>query len=287
MLNNVPASSHLRAYGEESARHPFNLVKEHLMNTGNLARAAIALLSLLMASLSLAGDVGPMPGHCPYAGGCYMISGTIVKDDLKTLGAALANAHVNKKSITVRLNSPGGDFRTAIALGRLMRSAGAHAVGGNTDVCMSSCVMLLAGATFRGHAGRVGIHRPYRMSTAPISVAEMKKEFDSWDSEARSFLNEVNVSSRLWDEMIRIPPENVRILSSDEMSSLGLKGEDLVSEEITDSDNARHYGMSKMEYLQRKLTAARICNPILQRGEFETWRDCDESIKRSGRYSGK
>lgn len=257
------------------------------MNIENLAGAAIALLSLLMATLSRAGDIGPMPGYCPYAGGCYMISGTIVKDDLKTLGAALANSDISKKGIAVRLNSPGGDFRTAIALGRLMRSAGAHAVGGNADICMSSCVMLLAGATFRGHAGRIGIHRPYRMSTAPISAAEMKKEFDSWDVEARSFLNEVNVSRRLWDEMIRVPPEDVRILSSDEMNSFGLKGEDPVSEEITDSDNARHYGISKMQYLQRKSTAARICNPILQRGEIEIWRNCDESIKRSGKYSGK
>ena len=112
----------------------------------------------------------------------------------------------------------------------------------------------------------------------------MKKEFDSWDADARSFLSEVNVSVRLWDEMIRIPPENVRVLSSDELTNFGLKGEDPVSEEITDSNNARHYGLSKSEYLQRKSLAFRTCDPILQRGEFDRWRQCDESIKRTGRF---
>lgn len=247
----------------------------------------VAVSALLAHGFSSAADVGPMPGHCPYAGGCYLLSGTIVKEDLGTLGAALSSAQASRKAIAVRLNSPGGDFRTAIALGRLMRSAGAHAIGAYSDVCMSSCVMVLAGATFRGHAGRVGIHRPYRVSTAPISASEMKKEFDSWDSDARRFLAEVNVSMRLWDDMVRIPPEKVRILSEEELSGLGLKGEDPVSEEITDSNNARHYGLSKVEYLQRKSLALRTCDPILQRGEFEAWRQCDESIKRTGRYSAR
>lgn len=257
------------------------------MNIRDIVKIAVGLHCLLIGSLSQAGNVGPMPGHCPYQGGCFMLSGTISRDDLKTLGAVLSNAQARGQGIAVRLNSPGGDFQTAIALGRLMRSAGAQAIGGYADVCMSSCVMLLAGATFRGHAGRVGIHRPYRMSTTPISVAEMKKEFDSWNSEAKNFLAEVNVPTRLWDEMVRIPPENVRVLSEDELSSLGLKGEDPVSEEITDSNNARHYGVSKMEYLQRKSLSASTCGPILQRGEIETWRLCDESIKKTGRYSRK
>jgi hypothetical protein len=43
----------------------------------------------------------------------------------------------------------------------------------------------------------------------------------------QSFLSEVNVSVRLWDEMIRIPPENVRVLSSDELTNFGLKGKTL------------------------------------------------------------
>lgn len=115
----------------------------------------------------------------------------------------------------------------------------------------------------------------------------MKKEFDSWDGEARRFLAEVNVPTRLWEEMLRIPPENVRILSADELSTLGLKGEDPVSEEITDSNNARHFGLSKVDYLQRKALANRTCDPLLQRGEIEMWRRCDESIKKTGRYVAK
>lgn len=254
------------------------------MNHQNAVKKTIIFLFLFMPSLTIAGDVGPMPGYCPYQGGCYMLSGMISKDDLKTLGSALSSARQKKQGVVVRLNSPGGDFQAAIALGQLMRSAGAHAIGANSDECLSSCVMLLAGATFRAHAGRVGIHRPYRISTAPISVEDMKKEFDSWASEATAFLTGVNVPTQLWDEMIRIPPEQVRILSEAELTSFGLKGEDPVSEEITDSNNARYYGLSKSEYLQRKSLAARVCDPILQKGNIDTWRQCDESIKKTGDY---
>lgn len=254
------------------------------MRMQNALRIIPILIYFSAASIARAGDVGPMPGYCPYQGGCYMLRGTIAKDDLSTLGSALSRAQTNNQQIVVRLNSPGGDFKTAIALGRLMRSAGAHAVGGNADDCMSSCVMLLAGATFRGHAGRVGIHRPYRMSTAPISILEMKKEFDSWGLEARAFLADVNVSTDLWDKMIRIPPEQVRLLSETELISFGLKGEDPVSEEVTDSNNARHYGVSKSEYLKRKSLAAIKCNPILQSGNIDRWHQCDETIKKIGIY---
>ncbi len=257
--------------------------KKSAMSTKFCLVALIALATFFLET-SDAAEVGPMPGPCPFTGGCYLLNGTITKDDLGTIGAALIRATNNKQSISIRLNSPGGDFRSAVALGRLMRSAGAVAVGGFNDICMSSCVMILAGATFRGHAGRVGIHRPYRISTAPITAAEMKKEFDSWGKDAKVFLAEVNVSERLWDEMLRTPPERVRILSDNEMISFGLKGEDVVSEEITDSYNARYYGISKVEYLQRKSLAFKICNPILQRGEFDRWRQCDESIKRTGSY---
>lgn len=254
------------------------------MNINSTTKIAAVILSLIVMSFAKAGDVGPMPGHCPYQGGCYMLSGMISRDDLKTLGVALSNAQEKKQGVAVRLNSPGGDFQAAIALGRLMRSAGAHAFGGNADDCMSSCVMLLAGATFRGHAGRVGIHRPYRSSTEAISVENMKNEFDSWGSDARSFLADVNVSTQLWSEMIRIPPEQVRILSEAELVSFGLKGEDPVSEEITDSNSARYYGLSKAEYLKRKSLAARTCNPILQQGNIQRWRHCDESIKSTGAF---
>lgn len=247
-------------------------------------KAAMSTTILLCGEALHAADVGKMPGYCPYEGGCFLMDGPIVRGDLETLGAALERARSKKLPVAVRLNSAGGDFRTAIALGRLMRASEAHAVGGVNDICMSSCVMVLAGATFRGHAGQVGIHRPYRLSTAPISSSDMKKEFDSWDSDARSFLSEVNVSVRLWDEMIRIAPENVRVLSSSELVSFGLKGEDPVSEEITDSNNARYYGLSKLEYLQRKSRALKVCNPILQGGEFDSWRQCDESIKRTGNF---
>ena len=248
-------------------------------------RKILLALAISLTTLSVyAGDVTVLPGYCPFQGGCYVLSGTITKSDLNSLGTFLSKAAIANQQISVSLNSNGGDFHTAITLGRMMRRANAAAMGGQSDICMSSCVMLLAGATFRGHAGKVGIHRPYRMTNEPISQDAMRQEFNMWGKEAKDFLSEVNVPTNLWDSMIRIPPEEVKILTQSELRDFGLKGEDPVSAELNDSSSAKYYGLSKVEYLKHKGAADVRCSPILQSGRFEEWSSCEEKIKRTGNY---
>lgn len=62
------------------------------------------------------------------------------------------------------INSPGGDIAAAMAIGRMFREERAwlHVNG----VCISACVLILAGAVDRStNFGRVGIHRPYFLTT--------------------------------------------------------------------------------------------------------------------------
>lgn len=245
-------------------------------------KSVIGATIVLASIVANAGDVRPLPGYCPPREGCYAFDGIIQRSDLNNLGALLTKAATTKQQVMVKLNSEGGDFNVAIVLGRMMRNANAIASGGVGDVCLSSCVMLLAGATFRAHYGKVGIHRPYRMSNEPITAEAMKQEFNSWSKSAKDFLSEVNVDTRLWDSMIRISPENVKILTASELSDFGLKGQDPISAELEDSREAKHYGVSKTEYLRRKGAVFARCNPILQSGNFDGWRTCSEFIKATG-----
>jgi hypothetical protein len=63
------------------------------------------------------------------------------------------------------INSQGGDVNAAIAIGRMFRKERAHLQVNENSVCISACVLILAGAVERPVSGAIGIHRPYLRTT--------------------------------------------------------------------------------------------------------------------------
>ncbi|NMG43812.1 hypothetical protein GPA22_08720 [Aromatoleum toluvorans] len=228
-------------------------------------------------------DVAPMPGPCPDTGGCFLISGFIGPTDLVLLRPIIERALSQRLSMTFRLNSRGGDVRTAIELAKWMRRLRATAVGGQSDVCLSSCVFLLAGATSRIAPGTVGIHRPFSTDTGAKDYDTAQREYRELQTLVRMFFQDMNVSDTLYDAMLRVPPENIRVLTRDELLAFGLEGLDPVQQEILDSSEAQRYGISRAEYLRRKALAAQACDGVLQAGQFTAFWECDERIKSSGK----
>ena len=83
------------------------------------------------------------------------IHGTISPTD----PAALEKLLLVNRNFSVSLNSVGGDVAAAMTLGRILRREDKDAVIGPDDVCISACVLVLAGATHRAiFGGKVGIH---------------------------------------------------------------------------------------------------------------------------------
>lgn len=79
------------------------------------------------------------------------------------------------------------------------------------------------------------------------------------DAQARSFLTEMNVSPSLFDRMLAVPSNKLRILSEAELEELGLRMIDPTFEDYHIGKNASKYGIEKTEYMDRVNQAQRKC----------------------------
>jgi ATP-dependent protease ClpP protease subunit len=211
------------------------------------------------------------------------ISGNIRDEDVDTfrdlLGVAKKNAgHLGlgkrgkSTAVQVNLDSEGGSVFAAIALGRLLRQEKLEVWVQSNRRCLSSCVLILAGAVDRKILGEVGIHRPY-LDTFHITTAEGQKEFYAeLEVVVKEYLHDMNVPTSLYERMIRIPPEKMVYLSSEELDGYGLSGADPFHEEAWTSHEAQKLGMTKSNYLKYKDVAMEPdleCAGAVLRGEWE------------------
>lgn len=154
----------------------------------------------------------------------------------------------------VSLDSEGGDVDAAMAIGRMFRKARVRALVGWSGKCMSSCVLLLAGAvertTFNG--GPVGIHRPYSTDINVTSFEQLQSQTTKLGADVSAYLREMNIPESLYESMRRIPPENIRVLGYSELKAFGLYDSDPVFAELNDNSEAGLARLSKREYLSRK-----------------------------------
>ena len=122
------------------------------------------------------------------------------------------------------IDSPGGDVNAAIAIGKMFRKENAHLQVDKDSVCISACVLVLAGAVDRLVSGVVGIHRPYLVTTPRQSLTpdQIKDAYKRMLQEIRFYLRDMNVSERLADDMLATEPERVHILTRTELKGYGL-----------------------------------------------------------------
>ena len=160
----------------------------------------------------------------------------------------------------IHLDSPGGDVQTAFAIGRLFRSVNAPVEIDTDRACISACVLILAGATYRMINGRVGIHRPYfETPRDAVDYEKVHRAYNTMTEQIRVYLKEMNVSDRLADDMMIVPPEKVRFLSSVEIVNYGFGSVDPVAKEEVDLKEAQKLGIDRREYMRRKDLAHTLC----------------------------
>jgi hypothetical protein len=164
----------------------------------------------------------------------------------------------------IYLDSKGGDVYAAMKIGRAIRGDPNNAVGVlRPSECLSSCVFILAGGDQRLRWGTIGIHRPY-LVTPTSDDAALKRWFEKLSIDAKTYLREMNVKEALFDDMVAIPPENVRIFNSEqEMDHYGLLQLDPVTDEKITSLQMRNYGIAtKSEFYERKRKLNQECNNL-------------------------
>jgi hypothetical protein len=162
--------------------------------------------------------------------------------------------------MVIWLNSRGGEIRSAIEIGKMVRQNNMTAVVAKDAECSSACVLILGGAVVKNAYGRVGIHRPYFGSVHPSSnYSSIRKKREDLLDTIRTYLRDVDVSLSLVDMMEGTPPERIRYLTDAEMDEMRLHGEDSSFNERTTAEEASIYGISSLQYRQRISEANAKC----------------------------
>jgi hypothetical protein len=160
----------------------------------------------------------------------------------------------------VSLNTLGGDVAAAMEIGRLLRKEQASVSIEPGAVCYSACVLILAGAVERNVRGKVGIHRPYfETPAAPVSPDKIRDLYHSMLEKMRSYLRDMDVSEQLADAMLRIEPENMRVLDTVALNAYGLTPEDPIARESKEVAISQRYHLTRAEYVRRKELASANC----------------------------
>jgi hypothetical protein len=171
---------------------------------------------------------------------------------------------------TVYLNSPGGSVTEAMAVGRLIRREGMSVVVERGANCASACVFVLAAGTSRRIDGTVGIHRPYipmERGGVPVTADAIERAYGGGLQAARAYLREMGAAERLADDMLRIEPNRIRILTRPELEnySIGERGPDgdiqkkAIQLETLNLKAAQAYGLSRAEYMRREAIVEKSC----------------------------
>lgn len=168
----------------------------------------------------------------------------------------------NEFALSVYVDSNGGSIDAAMTLGRMLRSRVADVIVPTGAECTSACVFVLVGAVFRTIDGRVGIHRPYfaGMAGEEPTISNTKSAISNVEKKIKAYLSEMNVPDSLLDEMMVVPPDQVKYLSLDDLAHFGLSITDPVWSETNALKQAKKYGLDRIEYMRRLAQAKITCS---------------------------
>ena len=191
------------------------------------------------------------------------VSGNITREDklgAETMTDMIVTGRQKLSGNTVWFSSDGGDIDAAMDIGRLLRRHGIYAVIDKKDQCMSACVFAFMGGERRSVAGRLGIHRPFFPHTQDLPDRQVR--FRHMQKVLKDYVEEMDFPSSLYEAVMLVPPESVKVLTAAELKNLFLDGISPSSEDLADAATARHLNLSMAEYLKRKANAP-ACNALL------------------------
>lgn len=193
----------------------------------------------------------------------FYVSGAIT---VQTVNEAKNFLDSNKNNVLViNFDSLGGDVHAAIELGRIIRQYGATTQL-MSGVCASACVMAFVGGVDRttlAVSPKFGIHAPYTADTRSTTYENSDNRFKTTRRLVTQYLQDMNIPSGLYDEMLRYPSEDMHIMTMEELSRYRVLGMDTAEQDRRDSNSARQYGVDKRAFLGRKQLTKIECSKYI------------------------
>lgn len=154
------------------------------------------------------------------------IQGPITAGDVSAFIEVATEVSRGGSELRVTLESPGGDFVEALAIGRLVRKLNATTIAhgivsedqkDDPKRCYSACFLIFTAGSIRDPEDNVwyaftnkevripvlGVHRPYieRATFSQLTLSEAKSAYKQIETETREYLAELGVPVRLADLM--------------------------------------------------------------------------------------
>lgn len=161
----------------------------------------------------------------------------------------------------VTLDSNGGSVSESLKMGRILRSNELHTFVQKDGGCYSSCVFIfISGVTRWVRPRQLAIHRPHFENLDPnMPFAEVKKRLSRSNEEIVNFLVEMEVSTKLYDQMMMVDPTALRYLDLSDLDELRITTWAPSYDEKRTAELAYMYGMTSGEYRFLTNTASKIC----------------------------
>jgi ATP-dependent protease ClpP protease subunit len=146
---------------------------------------------------------------------------------------AVERALRREVKIHVDVDSQGGEIFSTLEIGRILREQGASIAVGRGASCISSCVFLLMGAIERDISGdaRLGIHRPSLGASREAGPKQASEDaiVAAMAEQLAVYAQQMNVPRRIVDDMLRVPPDRIELLSASELARYGIPAVDPVA----------------------------------------------------------
>ncbi len=210
------------------------------------------------------------------------LKGAIERNDATAFLKVLNHVNLKNKNrscyfgLQISLDSQGGDVDEAMKIGRIIRERELWTLVEFDSRCHSSCVLVLGAGVTRSPNLNVGIHRPYFVSLErDLSTSAIQNLRKQMISRMKEYAAEMDLSDRLIDDMMSIPPERVKILSLDELENYRLSGTDASFDEKRTNDQAQFYGITSAEFRKRDMEAEKRCGRV--RAD-QRWTQCRQAV---------
>jgi len=205
------------------------------------------------------------------------LKGYLRTEAVDSLRKALANVDRDRypAGAILLIDSPGGDAEAGLSMGRLARTANAHAfVRGR---CASACVYVLAGSVLRAApAGAVGLRKPFVTRTRndqPGAQGEAMSEADAardprslallraFEARLKDYLAEMDMPPALFHAMMAVPEGQTRYVDREALAAYGLLGFDASYAASSTRRNAERLQLPQAEMTRRAIAAQDECVP--------------------------
>ena len=249
------------------------MLKQHLLR--NFVMSIFLISPLLTFSMTYSvEEKGGVSDYCN-----WHLSGEIKQGDAEIAGKIFKNRITKCKSgnPSIWLNSKGGDVNAAYSIGRLLRQYQATTLINNKSTCLSACFFLYVSGVKRYihyPYNQLGIHRPYFSDlSAGVGLNEIRAIRARQMEALKSYLNEMDIPLSVADVMMSVPPDEIKILTVEELNSFRLLyATDAAYEEKENAKQAALFGLSTGEYRRLRALAYQNCDsgkPSLNLSEAE------------------